>query len=57
MLTYQLQRRNFKEERAIALGNADFEAGLFMTTTQVFSAVTKQRAKRVGKAEKTTWVA
>ena len=41
------------KERAIALGDADLAAGQVMTTAQVFSAVAKQRAKRVGKAKKT----
>ena len=41
------------KERAIALGDADLEAGRMMTTAQVFSAVAKQRARRVGKAKKT----
>ena len=41
------------KERAIALGDADHAAGRVMTTTQVFSALAKQRARRVGKAKKT----
>ncbi len=40
------------KERAIALGDTDLAAGRIMTTAQVFSAVEKQRAKRVGKAKK-----
>ena len=41
------------KERAIALGDADLAAGRVMATAQVFSAVAKQRAKRVGKPKKT----
>ena len=41
------------KERAIALGDADLAAGRLMTTEQVFAAVAKQRAKRVGKTKKT----
>ena len=41
------------KERAIALGDADHAAGRVLTTAQVFSALAKQRAKRVGKAKKT----
>ena len=40
------------KERAIAVGDADIAAGRLMTTEQVFAAVAKQRAKRVGKAKK-----
>ena len=41
------------KERAIALGDADHAAGRIFTTAQVFSVLAKQRAKRVGKANKT----
>jgi len=41
------------KERAIAQGDADHAAGRVLTTAQVFSALAKQRAKRVGKAKKT----
>ncbi len=41
------------KERAIALGDADLAAGRLVTTEQVFAAVAKQQAKRVGKAKKT----
>jgi predicted transcriptional regulator len=40
------------KERAIASGDADIAAGRLMTTEQVFAAVAKQRATRVGKAKK-----
>ncbi len=40
------------KDRAIAVGDADIAAGRLMTTEQVFAAVAKQRAKRVGKAQK-----
>ena len=42
------------KEHAIALGDADLDAGRVMTTAQVMAAVVKQRAKRVGKAKKTS---
>jgi predicted transcriptional regulator len=41
------------KEQAIALGDADIGAGRLLTTEQVFAAVAKQRARRVGKAKKT----
>jgi len=42
-----------KWEKKLASGDADIAAGRLMTTEQVFTAVAKQRAKRVGKAKNT----
>ena len=42
------------KERAIALGDADVAAGRVITTAQLVSMVAKQRAKRAGKAKKTS---